>query len=347
MAQRLEGMTEQDRDELLSAYLDGELNEAEQARLEQQLAADPELQSELDALRRTVEMVRDLPVQPIPRNFILPQSVATRSRSAPAVRPRHRWAAPILTAATSLVSLLFAIVLAGDLLLAPGAMRMASMPAADEEKLSAPQPVIEGVEIEKEAEKDESADFAASPLPEAANDAGETLPPPVAAAEVEPTFEPSGTPPPSPTPTGAWKESPADEEEGADAEDQVRAQGTEPSAGAIGGGGEAEKTDTPAPTLLPTVPTPSPLPRVVPSPVAPTIAPPAASTEELTRTAKAGESSAEPIEEPIEAKGEDEEGIPIAGPRWTLPVRMLTIALGLTALGLAVITILAWRARRH
>jgi hypothetical protein len=346
MARRFEGMTEQDRDELLSAYLDGELNEAEQARLEQQLAVDPALQSELDALRRTVEMVRDLPVQPIPRNFILPQSVETRLRPTPTAHPRRRWAAPLLTAATSLVSLLFAIVLAGDLLFTSGAMQMASMPAADE-KLSAPQPVIEGVEVEKEAEKEESAEFAASPLPEAANDTDETLPPPVAAAEVEPTFEPSGTPLPSPTPTGAWKESPSDEEEGADAEDQVRAPGTEPSAGAIGGGGEAEKTDTPAPTPLPVVSTPSPPPPAVPSPVAPTVAPAAASTEELTRSAEAGESPAEPIEQPPEARGEDEGEIPIAGPRWTLPVRMLTIALGLTALGLAVITILAWRARRR
>ena len=79
-----------------------------------QLADDPALQSELDALRRTVEMVRELPAQPIPRNFILPQTAATRSRPTPAVRPRRRWAAPFLTAASAIVGLLFVVVLAGD-----------------------------------------------------------------------------------------------------------------------------------------------------------------------------------------------------------------------------------------
>ena len=343
MARRFERMTNQDRDELLSAYLDGELDGAEQGRLEQQLAADPELQSELDALRRTVEMARDLPVQPIPRNFILPQSAGSRLRPTLTAHPRRRWAAPLLTAATSLVSLLFVIVLAGDLLFTMGTMQMASMPAADEQKLEAPQPVAEGVEAEVEAESEKSADFAASPIPGTADDSGATPPPPMA-VEIAPTAGASGTPLPSPTPVGVEKEGAADEENGADAESPEHA-GTEPPAAATGGG-RGEDTDAPTPTL-PDVPTPGPLPSTVPSTGTPIAPPPAAPTEEPTRSAEAGESSTEPIEEPTEAWGEGEEEIPVAGPRWTLPVRMLTIALGATALGLAVITILAWRARRR
>jgi hypothetical protein len=341
MARRFDKMTNQDRDELLSAYLDGELSGAEQAHLEQQLAADPGLQSELDALKRTVEMMRDLPVQPIPRNFILPQSVATRPRSAPAVRPRRRWAAPLLTAATSVVSLLFAVVLAGDLLLAPGMIQMASMPAADEQKLEAPQPVAEGVEVESEAEDEKRADFAPSPTPGAADDSGVTPP---MAIELAPTAEASGTPLPPPAPIGAEKEGAAGEENGTDAESPERA-GTESPAAAAGGGG-GEDTDAITPTL-PDIPTPAPLPSAVPSAETHVAPPSAAPTEELTLSATTDESSPEPIEEPVEEWGQDEEESPIPRQRWTSPVRMLTIALGLTALGLAVITILAWRARRR
>jgi len=48
-------------DELLSAYLDGELSPAERARVESQLAADPEAQQLLDELRALSGEVRELP----------------------------------------------------------------------------------------------------------------------------------------------------------------------------------------------------------------------------------------------------------------------------------------------
>ena len=118
------------RDELLSAYLDGQLSAGERARLETQLAADPALRAELEALRHTVALVRDLPPVPIPRNFILPQTMAARPRPVPPLRPRRTWAAPLLTAATAFVSLLFVVVLAGDLLLS-GTGGQAFAPAAE------------------------------------------------------------------------------------------------------------------------------------------------------------------------------------------------------------------------
>lgn len=117
------------RDELLSAYLDDQLDSQERERLEAQLATDPALRAELEALRRTVALVRDFVPVPIPRNFILPRTMAARPRPAPAMRPRQAWAAPLLTAATAIVSLLFVVVLAGDLLLA-GVGNMATAPKA-------------------------------------------------------------------------------------------------------------------------------------------------------------------------------------------------------------------------
>ncbi len=115
------------RDELLSAYLDGQLDVGERTRLEARLASDPALRAELEALRRTVALVRDLPRVPVPRNFILPQTVAPRPRPVP-LRSR-RSLAPWLTAVTSVAALLFLAVLIGDLLIG-GAGRPAFAPAA-------------------------------------------------------------------------------------------------------------------------------------------------------------------------------------------------------------------------
>lgn len=58
-------------DELLSAYIDGVVTSEERARVEAAVAADPVLAWELESLRRTVDLVRDLPPMPLPRNFTL------------------------------------------------------------------------------------------------------------------------------------------------------------------------------------------------------------------------------------------------------------------------------------
>jgi anti-sigma factor RsiW len=63
-------MTEQDF-ELFSAYLDGDLSDADRAALEARLAAEPELRRELEALRQTVALVRSLPELKAPRSYAL------------------------------------------------------------------------------------------------------------------------------------------------------------------------------------------------------------------------------------------------------------------------------------
>lgn len=57
--------------ELLSSYLDGQLNTSESKRLETRLAADPELASVLNDIRATRGILRKLPVRKAPRNFTL------------------------------------------------------------------------------------------------------------------------------------------------------------------------------------------------------------------------------------------------------------------------------------
>ena len=147
-------MKREQRDEQLSAYLDNDLGAEERARLEAQLAADSGLRVELEALRRTVVLVRDMPPVHLPRNFILPRTAETHLQPAQAARPRLAWVAPLLTAATAVVSLLFVVVLAGDLLFL-GDGRMAFVPASETQFMEAPQvamepsPVSEAIEAEK------------------------------------------------------------------------------------------------------------------------------------------------------------------------------------------------------
>jgi len=108
-------MGQRRQDEQLSAYMDRELSSKERARLERQLAADPKMRDELDALRNTVSLVRNLPPVPIPRNFILrPGSIGGTSPRA--IQRRSRWVAPLLTAASAVASLLFVITLATSFL---------------------------------------------------------------------------------------------------------------------------------------------------------------------------------------------------------------------------------------
>lgn len=64
--------------EVLSAYIDGELSDSERLALEQRLAGDPSLQAELDSLRQTVALIKQLPSRRAPRDFTLPAGFSRR-----------------------------------------------------------------------------------------------------------------------------------------------------------------------------------------------------------------------------------------------------------------------------
>jgi len=139
------------RDEQLSAYIDGELSAAERARLEAQLATSPSLRAELAALQRTVALVQELPPVAVPRNFLLPQAAARQPRVRPATRPRLAWAAPLLTAASTVVSLLFVITLAANLFATANVRPMAA-PSDAFEAPEEPAAMVEEAAIDVEAE---------------------------------------------------------------------------------------------------------------------------------------------------------------------------------------------------
>src|SRR5262245_13860397 len=111
---------------LLSDYLDGELTEAQRAAIDEHLATCPICRSDLASLRFTVQIVRQLPVQRVPRTFALP------------VRPRPT---PILTWlrwTTGALAALFVLLLVAPFVLsnqAPSrqvASRGASAPVTDQ-----------------------------------------------------------------------------------------------------------------------------------------------------------------------------------------------------------------------
>jgi len=68
--------------ELLSAYIDGELNDSERAALETRLQSEVDLRRELATLRQTVTLVSQLPKLKAPRDFTLDKSI-TKSRTLP------------------------------------------------------------------------------------------------------------------------------------------------------------------------------------------------------------------------------------------------------------------------
>jgi hypothetical protein len=326
MARRFEELTKERaaRDELLSAYLDGELGTAERARLEARLAADSALRAELEALRRTVALVRDLPPQPLPRNFILPQTAAPRRRPAPVVRPR--WVAPFLTVATAAVGLLFVAVLAGDLLLSgAGGMR----------RLAAPAPVEKTVLVEEKAE--EAVPTAESTAEELAAEAA-----PVAAGAEEtatPALKLSATPVPAP----ATPEAPGGT---GDAGGEERLAGPTPAASGTpmppAGGGSIGETPIPTPTAeASTLEADASATSIPPAP------PPSPggseATEQALRETELAPGSEVPVSEEEDGGGQGEAVILGQAPSW----RAAEIVLGLVALTLALATIWAWRSRRR
>jgi anti-sigma factor RsiW len=78
-------MTCEFHDELLSAYLDGELSADERAALEQRLADSPELRGMLDELQSVSHQVRSLPPQSAGGDFA--PRVVQAALAAAAVAP--------------------------------------------------------------------------------------------------------------------------------------------------------------------------------------------------------------------------------------------------------------------
>ncbi|HEY8291338.1 MAG TPA: zf-HC2 domain-containing protein, partial [Thermomicrobiales bacterium] len=134
MAMPTGGMPPPIDDELLSAWLDGEVSPTERATVEAAIAADPVVRARATDLRATVALVQGLP-QPAPRRtFIL------TPEQAAAIRPaRVAWITrlfPVVVAASAVAAVLCLALIAGDL--ATGAFSM-------KQRVTPPRPAIESV----------------------------------------------------------------------------------------------------------------------------------------------------------------------------------------------------------
>jgi len=88
--------------ELLSAYLDGQLNSSDSARFESRLASDESLRTALDNLHSTRSLLRQLPSRRAPHNFTLTPQMA-------GIKPPTPRTVPVFRFATALATFLFII----------------------------------------------------------------------------------------------------------------------------------------------------------------------------------------------------------------------------------------------
>lgn len=117
--------------EVLSAYVDGQLNERDRKSLEARLADDRELRHTLKALRQDKLLLQKLPTLRAPRNFTL------TAAQAAAIRPRRKRgffsfsAFATMRVVTGVASLLFVTLLGLDLARSGGLAQPQAAPAAD------------------------------------------------------------------------------------------------------------------------------------------------------------------------------------------------------------------------
>jgi len=336
---------EKRRDELLSAYLDGELGERERERLEARLSEDAALRAELRAMQQTVSMVHALRQVSAPRNFILSESMVERREPAPAPEPRHAWAAPLLTAATTIVSLLFVVVLVGDLLLSGvGGFASAPAPRRQAEEVAPMALEVTGThEVEGEfatvpnvspAASEETPRAESDMVTEGEGEEEVRSAEPTGAGEVPQEAE--ATPLPEASPDAPREEPEMETEEELSAAEATRAAEAPPGAGATpppAGGGDSteEATALAVPTVAPTISEKSVLTPTIPAEE------PVVSEEELGLL--------EPPSGELEATPPPAREEAAPGPRH-LPWKVLEITLGFATLGLIFITVRAWQARR-
>jgi len=174
----------------LSAYLDGELSQAERARLESRIARDAGLSAALDELRTTRALLRHMPRRGAPHSFTLTPKMA-------GLRPPLPRAVPVLRFASVVAALLLFVSFAGNLL---GPITMAAQAPAPQELAPAYGGGVGGGPAETAPEvTDKGLVFEATSTPEAN---ALLAPAPMLEATLEATPVP-GTPTlEQPTPTG-------------------------------------------------------------------------------------------------------------------------------------------------
>lgn len=94
--------------ELLSAYIDGELTDAERQSLEERLSSDALLQQELNSLRATVSLINLLPEMQAPHNFTLTPEMVT-PKNVMRFRPGRAQRSAYLSLVASVMLMFFGV----------------------------------------------------------------------------------------------------------------------------------------------------------------------------------------------------------------------------------------------
>lgn len=163
------------RQELVNAYLDGELTPKEARRFEVELDQDPALRAELAQLRQIKRSLQQLPQVRAPRNYTLDPAVY----GAPAQQTASQWQ-PALRVATALTAFFFILTVALDVFTVSERAPLLSAGAQEAEVADV---VVEEVEVEGEAVAvtrvvTEMAEEPVEEEVEMAEDAAELAPPP-------------------------------------------------------------------------------------------------------------------------------------------------------------------------
>lgn len=190
--------------EQLSAYLDGELTDAEAAELEQQLRNDPRLRAELEDLRHVQDLLRTHGPRQAPPDFFDKVMAITEPEPLPnrvvwswLRRPLGIPVETLAVAAAALLVVLFGVQYGAPLVSAPAvdkkldaAVPEDEAPAAMAPVASAPRPTAEGTSTATKDEMAQRLDVAQEPqlsLPEGKG--GAATAPPEAPAEAKNTYE--------------------------------------------------------------------------------------------------------------------------------------------------------------
>ena len=103
---------EEQQQEALNAYLDDALAPQQRQQVENELAADANLQADLAQMRALQQQMRQLPQRQVPRNFMLDPALYGRPRREPLIQ-----AYPVLRTATVLTAFIFIFALAANVFL--------------------------------------------------------------------------------------------------------------------------------------------------------------------------------------------------------------------------------------
>lgn len=149
--------------EKLSASIDERLDPSEQQELERHLAECSSCREELESLRATVVLLRQMPQVPVPRSFRLTEAPLPRTLSWTV-----RYVAP-LRYATAAAAVLFLAIALGDVLLPPnGVIEPAIAPVERQAITPSPAPITAPAQSAPAFAPD-APDLTAVPAPEAAD----------------------------------------------------------------------------------------------------------------------------------------------------------------------------------